>query len=242
MASLALVFVLSAAGLAQPQRGDGDRDRDNNNNGNVRNPDDVGDVDYDDVPVVCREVCNPVVMLTQNCDSSTRDDDAAELRCICTATNASTDIPACAACVNQSGGWGGRNDDVNDLVRACAFPPPTNAPSAGPAPTEPTPTEPTPTGPRGNNGQGGAVAPAPTGCPDRRCQGQGQGGQGQGGQNGQGVNGQGQNGQGGQTGNGQTFGAGAVQGTGRPNAAPGNKLGASALIGILGIAGLAFFL
>ncbi|CAN9127045.1 unnamed protein product [Alternaria alternata] len=90
---LAIVFALSAIGLAQ-------------------------DVDNDDVPMQCRDVCASVVTLTRDCDNSTNDD-VAERQCICNAQNANTAIPLCAACITQNGGE--LDNDVSDIVRECSF-------------------------------------------------------------------------------------------------------------------------
>ncbi|KAF7680059.1 hypothetical protein GT037_001710 [Alternaria burnsii] len=90
---LAIVFALSAIGLAQ-------------------------DVDNDDVPMQCRDVCASVVTLTRDCDNSTNDD-AAERQCVCNAQNANTAIPLCAACITQNGGE--LDNDVSDIVRECSF-------------------------------------------------------------------------------------------------------------------------
>ncbi|KAF7575886.1 hypothetical protein TUN199_07229 [Pyrenophora tritici-repentis] len=154
------------------------------------------------------------------------DNDAAELSCICNDQNAATAVPACAACINSNGGFLGRKDDVNEIIRACNFSVPTPSgarPNGAPAPT----------GAGGQGGQGGGQGGQNGGGNGQGGQGGGNGGQGQGGQGG---------GQGGQNGNGQNFGAGAVQNTGRPNAASGNKIAGSMLVGVVGIAGLAFFL
>jgi hypothetical protein len=90
---LAIVFALSAISLAQ-------------------------DVDNDDVPMQCRDVCASVVTLTRDCDNSTNDD-VAERQCICNAQNANTAIPLCAACITQNGGE--LDNDVSDIVRECSF-------------------------------------------------------------------------------------------------------------------------
>ncbi|KAF1968889.1 hypothetical protein BU23DRAFT_558114 [Bimuria novae-zelandiae CBS 107.79] len=90
---LALVFALSAIGLAQ-------------------------DVDQDDVPQQCQSVCSSIVSLTRNCDNSTNDD-AAETQCICNGNNASSLVPLCAAYIAQNGG--DRESDVYDIVRSCSF-------------------------------------------------------------------------------------------------------------------------
>ncbi|KAI8940794.1 hypothetical protein NX059_002058 [Plenodomus lindquistii] len=68
------------------------------------------DVDQNDVPSQCTAICADTVALTRRCDDTNRDDDAAELNCVCTANNASTFIPACDACVEQF-----RRPDADDL-------------------------------------------------------------------------------------------------------------------------------
>ncbi|KAL1799630.1 hypothetical protein ACET3X_003667 [Alternaria dauci] len=90
---LAIVFALSAIGLAQ-------------------------DVDNDDIPTQCRDVCASVVTLTRDCDNR-NNDDLAERQCVCSAQNANTIIPLCAACVIQNGGE--LDNDVSDVVRDCSF-------------------------------------------------------------------------------------------------------------------------
>jgi hypothetical protein len=54
------------------------------------------DVDYDDLPSQCTQVCDPVVRLTQQCDQGKNDAD--QLQCVCSAMNATMQIPACEAC------------------------------------------------------------------------------------------------------------------------------------------------
>lgn len=90
--NLALIFALSAIGLAQ-------------------------DIDANDVPGQCTSVCASLVTLTRDCDNSTNDD-AAELNCLCNATNASTLIPLCAACISQNGD---RDNDAVDILTSCSF-------------------------------------------------------------------------------------------------------------------------
>ncbi|CAI9628943.1 unnamed protein product [Alternaria burnsii] len=131
---LAIVFALSAIGLAQ-------------------------DVDNDDVPMQCRDVCASVVTLTRDCDNSTNDD-AAERQCVCNAQNANTAIPLCAACITQNGGE--LDNDVSDIVRECSFSTTSYNPSA--ASTAPPASA---SATSGTGGAGGAQqttngAPAPT--------------------------------------------------------------------------------
>ncbi|CRG91210.1 hypothetical protein PISL3812_08258 [Talaromyces islandicus] len=80
----------------------------------------------DDVPRQCHDVCAPVVSLASSCDDASDrtngddDDDDDELNCICNASNASTSIPECDACITEYGN-DGRDNDVNDLVQSCSF-------------------------------------------------------------------------------------------------------------------------
>lgn len=102
--TIALAFALSAVGLAQ-------------------------DVDRDDIPQQCVDICQPIVTLTQNCDNSTNDDnDIAERQCVCNGQNAGTIVPLCASCITQNGGE--LDNDVSDLVRECSFSSTSYAPSA----------------------------------------------------------------------------------------------------------------
>jgi len=130
---LAIVFALSAIGLAQ-------------------------DVDNDDVPMQCRDVCASVVTLTRDCDNSTTDD-AAERQCICNGQNANTAIPLCAACIVQNGGE--LDNDVSDIVRECSFSTTSYNPSA--ASTAPPASASATSGTGGGNAQQTTnAAPAPT--------------------------------------------------------------------------------
>lgn len=54
------------------------------------------DVDYDDIPSQCTQVCDPIVRLTQQCDNGRSDAD--QLSCVCQANNATVQLPACEAC------------------------------------------------------------------------------------------------------------------------------------------------
>lgn len=61
----------------------------------------AGDVDANDLPTECKEVCSPVVSLTASCDAKTSDDDTAELSCICKGKNAASILPMCDACITK---------------------------------------------------------------------------------------------------------------------------------------------
>ncbi|KAI4650989.1 hypothetical protein J4E93_003347 [Alternaria ventricosa] len=130
---LAIVFALSAIGLAQ-------------------------DVDRDDVPQQCRQVCDSVTRLTRDCDNSTNDD-MAERQCICNGQNANTAVPLCAACIMQNGGE--MDNDVNDIVRECSFSTTSYNPSA--ASTAP-PASASATGASGSGGPGNGNGPSGTGA------------------------------------------------------------------------------
>ncbi|KAF2181688.1 hypothetical protein K469DRAFT_752581 [Zopfia rhizophila CBS 207.26] len=93
--NIIVVFTLSALSLAQ-------------------------DVDNNDIPSQCTAVCSDVVSLSRTCDQQNDDNDTGYRNCVCNANNANTQIPLCEACVSQFDN--DRNDnDVNDLLRACAF-------------------------------------------------------------------------------------------------------------------------
>ncbi|CZT25280.1 uncharacterized protein RCC_11008 [Ramularia collo-cygni] len=76
------------------------------------------DVDYNDLPSQCTQVCDPVVRLTQQCDQGRSDAD--QLSCVCQATNAAALLPACEACYAMFDS-DGHDNDVNDLVSKCSF-------------------------------------------------------------------------------------------------------------------------
>lgn len=61
----------------------------------------AGDVDANDLPSQCKDVCAPVVSLTSSCDSKTNDDDTAELNCICKDPRAAKSLPECDACISK---------------------------------------------------------------------------------------------------------------------------------------------
>lgn len=59
------------------------------------------DIDSNDVPSQCTDVCASVVSLTASCDKSTHDDDTAERKCVCDDPDASKSVPNCAACLDK---------------------------------------------------------------------------------------------------------------------------------------------
>lgn len=59
-------------------------------------------LERDNVPKRCLDVCGPALDISRRCDDQ-NDNDAAEMRCICNANGAQTQIPICAACINENG-------------------------------------------------------------------------------------------------------------------------------------------
>ncbi|GFF35288.1 hypothetical protein IFM46972_04510 [Aspergillus udagawae] len=72
----------------------------------------AAELDRDDVPNRCWDVCGPVVGIAQQCDNTHRDEDRAEMKCICDWNQAPTLVPLCEACIAQF-----RNDTRNDNGR-----------------------------------------------------------------------------------------------------------------------------
>lgn len=77
------------------------------------------DFDRDEVPPPCRDICQPMVELTNRCDDfdfpgDDRTEDRLERQCVC--TNDSFDVPRvaalCASCFEQNRDW--RGNDVED--------------------------------------------------------------------------------------------------------------------------------
>ncbi|EAW24443.1 putative GPI anchored protein [Aspergillus fischeri NRRL 181] len=68
----------------------------------------AAELDRDDVPNRCWDVCSSVVGIAQQCDNTHRDDDRAEMNCICNWNQAPTLVPLCEACISQF-----RNDTRN---------------------------------------------------------------------------------------------------------------------------------
>ncbi|KAJ4992425.1 CAP22 protein [Stagonosporopsis vannaccii] len=87
------------------------------------------EITQDDIPSACTGICTDVVMLAQRCgNTTTLDDDAAELDCMCRAPNAGTLIPACEACVAEYDNDDTDTDDVSvdendvyDILTRCSF-------------------------------------------------------------------------------------------------------------------------
>ncbi|MDK0882653.1 hypothetical protein P5F54_15260, partial [Clostridium perfringens] len=51
------------------------------------------DIDNNDVPNVCRSVCQTTVDLTTQCDRQNDDDDSGFISCVCSTSNANSFIP-----------------------------------------------------------------------------------------------------------------------------------------------------
>ncbi|KAB8211660.1 hypothetical protein BDV34DRAFT_219613 [Aspergillus parasiticus] len=58
------------------------------------------ELDHDDVPNRCWDVCGPVVGIAHKCDNM-HDSDRAEMKCICDWKQAPSLIPLCEACIAQ---------------------------------------------------------------------------------------------------------------------------------------------
>ncbi|KAE8344760.1 hypothetical protein BDV24DRAFT_9561 [Aspergillus arachidicola] len=58
------------------------------------------ELDHDDVPNRCWDVCGPVVGIAHKCDNM-HDSDRAEMKCICDWKQATSLIPLCEACIAQ---------------------------------------------------------------------------------------------------------------------------------------------
>ncbi|KAL1624709.1 hypothetical protein SLS56_007685 [Neofusicoccum ribis] len=83
------------------------------------------DIDNNDVPTVCRSLCQSTIDLTTQCDRQNDDDDSGYINCVCSASNASSFVPACEACVAANDEADNEADkravDVRDIVRSCSF-------------------------------------------------------------------------------------------------------------------------
>ncbi|KAI9146834.1 Protein CAP22 [Paramyrothecium foliicola] len=102
-------------------------------------------LDADDVPSACVDVCRPIVTLTSICEidaelanadavgQQKRDDDdaedIAERNCVCNnrSFNVADVMGMCASCLSQNGE---DTDDVRDLMRDCNFTPRSFVPGA----------------------------------------------------------------------------------------------------------------
>src|SRR4051812_17565277 len=57
----------------------------------------AGDIDANDLPSQCKQVCAPIVSLTASCVAKTHGDDTAELNCICKDSKAASSLSMCDA-------------------------------------------------------------------------------------------------------------------------------------------------
>lgn len=60
--------------------------------------DTLADLESNEVPKQCKQVCDSVVQRSQKCDNDTHDDHS-EKECMCKLKDASTVVPQCEACV-----------------------------------------------------------------------------------------------------------------------------------------------
>lgn len=74
------------------------------------------DVEADNVPSQCQSACSSLISSTANCDNGRSDEE--QLNCVCSANNASTEVPNCAACISM---YGDQDNDAVDLVQKCGF-------------------------------------------------------------------------------------------------------------------------
>ncbi len=90
------------------------------------------EIDNGDIPRQCSAICAPIVTLARDCDRQNNDNDRGERDCICNAQGASTQLPACEACVTafDNDDDNPSDNDVNDLLRSCNFSTTTYNPSA----------------------------------------------------------------------------------------------------------------
>ncbi|THC90840.1 hypothetical protein EYZ11_009692 [Aspergillus tanneri] len=72
----------------------------------------AAELERDDVPNRCWDVCGPVVGTAYRCDAINHDD-RAEMQCICDWKQAPTLIPICEACIAQYRGDRNNQNDQN---------------------------------------------------------------------------------------------------------------------------------
>ncbi|CEN60679.1 hypothetical protein ASPCAL03114 [Aspergillus calidoustus] len=72
----------------------------------------AAELDRDDVPDMCRTVCEPVVSAAARCDRD-NDNDTSEMNCICNSDQADTRVPQCEACIAQYRSDHPRDDDYD---------------------------------------------------------------------------------------------------------------------------------
>lgn len=81
-------------------------------------------VDADDVPLACRNICQPTIDLSARCeiaadnDNSNIDDDVVYNSCFCREPSAAARINECATCV-KANGMTNANDDNGKLLTIC---------------------------------------------------------------------------------------------------------------------------
>ncbi|PKS08724.1 hypothetical protein jhhlp_004777 [Lomentospora prolificans] len=87
------------------------------------------DLDNDDIPTQCTQVCDPLLNLVRQCNvdddavGGDRNEDLLERQCVC--TNNSFDVAnvaaLCASCMTQNVRERDDLEDINDLMLACNF-------------------------------------------------------------------------------------------------------------------------
>lgn len=78
----------------------------------------AADVEDDEVPKECKEVCAPVVSITESCDNKT-DDDKKETECVCKGKDMSSILPLCDACIAQNSDDGHDNGEFKFFLSFC---------------------------------------------------------------------------------------------------------------------------
>ena len=73
----------------------------------------AAEIDRDDIPTPCQQVCYPLVSLAAQCDRD-NNNDRAELDCICNAAGTREQLPICDACVRQYDSDSDDDDDDDD--------------------------------------------------------------------------------------------------------------------------------
>lgn len=86
-------------------------------------------LDNDDIPQQCRDVCAPVRTLADICEvddddrMTDREEDLLQAQCFC--LNSSFDVAsrtsACAACMHENNRDRDDNDDIDEIMRTCGF-------------------------------------------------------------------------------------------------------------------------
>lgn len=80
----------------------------------------LADLEADEVPKECKQVCDSVVQRSNQCDNETHDD-RAEKECMCKLKDASSVIPRCEACVAKYHSEVSDHSDPHDNGKRCSI-------------------------------------------------------------------------------------------------------------------------